>query len=101
MALEECKALGETYNKELESHLTDSSNFVPVRSAPNRRWQGIVWPASKDAIHEPETGVSTATLKEIGKASVKYQADFVSYDYRMTFCELIPDRKFTHVYKGT
>ena len=30
----------------------------------------MVWPQSRDAVHNPETGVNTELLKEVGRASV-------------------------------
>jgi probable 2-oxoglutarate dehydrogenase E1 component DHKTD1 len=43
-------------------------------------WKGMVWPASPAARQE-ETGVNSAVLSEVGKASVHVPKEFVSAVY--------------------
>ena len=43
-----------------------------------KQWAGLVWPASEDAVRNPETGVNQETLVKVGKASVDVPEDFVS-----------------------
>ena len=37
----------------------------------------MVWPRSKDAVHDPVTGVPLDTLEKVGKASVKVPEGYV------------------------
>ena len=41
------------------------------------QWSNMVWPASEEAISDPDTGVERETLKLIGRASVKVPDEFV------------------------
>ena len=43
-----------------------------------KQWAGLVWPASSDAVRNPETGVDQETLVKVGKSSVDVPEDFVS-----------------------
>lgn len=40
-------------------------------------WSGMVWPASKEAIRNPDTGLERQTLETVGKASVAVPEGFV------------------------
>jgi hypothetical protein len=49
------------------------------------QWSNMVWPASEEAISDPDTGVERETLKLIGRASVKVPEEFVrGSDYFFT-----------------
>ena len=39
----------------------------------------MVWPASKEAVFNPETGLEKETLLNVGRASVQVPDGFVSY----------------------
>jgi probable 2-oxoglutarate dehydrogenase E1 component DHKTD1 len=41
------------------------------------QWGSMVWPASEEAISDPDTGVERETLKVIGRASVKVPDEVV------------------------
>ena len=43
------------------------------------KWSEMVWPASAEAEHRPETGVGEEKLREIAGASVDVPSDFVSF----------------------
>ena len=43
------------------------------------KWSEMVWPASVEAEHKPETGVEEEKLRGIAKASVDVPSDFVSF----------------------
>ncbi|KAH9848789.1 dehydrogenase E1 and transketolase domain-containing protein 1 [Lenzites betulinus] len=40
------------------------------------QWKGLAWPANKDAVWDPETGVAGDTLKRVGRASVSVPEGF-------------------------
>lgn len=42
------------------------------------KWSGCVWPVSKEAVHQPDTGVEREVLIEVAKASVTLPDGFVS-----------------------
>lgn len=42
------------------------------------QWSSMVWPASKSAVNDPETGATRDTLVQVGKASVSIPNGFVS-----------------------
>ena len=42
------------------------------------QWSGCVWPASDNAIRNPDTGVNIDLLKQVVTASVKVPEGFVS-----------------------
>lgn len=47
--------------------------FAPVMDGA---WKGMVWPASEEANHDPETGVDRGLLEKVGRASVKVPENF-------------------------
>lgn len=61
----------------------------------------MVWPASEDAIWDPDTGVEAETLKTIAKASVKVPDGFVRELFIFYACLPVnpgPSRKYTRGY---
>ena len=66
-----------------------------------KQWAGLVWPASEDAVRNPETGVNQETLVKVGKASVDVPEDFVSR-VPMIQASVIEDpvRKYTPDFRG-
>ena len=54
------------------------ASFTPsYPSLLEEQWKGMVWPRSKDAVHDPVTGVPLDTLEKVGKASVKVPESYV------------------------
>ena len=41
-------------------------------------WSGMVWPASEEARHDPETGMDRTVLERVGRASIAVPEGFVS-----------------------
>jgi probable 2-oxoglutarate dehydrogenase E1 component DHKTD1 len=39
----------------------------------------MVWPASEEANHDPETGVDRTVLERVGRASIAVPEGFVSF----------------------
>ena len=66
-----------SYKTQLESELARMPSYVPTVSRLEEQWTGMVWPTSKDAIHDPVTGVDESILQKVGKASVAVPEDFV------------------------
>lgn len=62
----------------LESHLAQVESHTPTADMLQRKWEGMVWPASVDAVRDPDTGVDAHTLREVGAASVQVPDGFVS-----------------------
>ncbi|KAI0353832.1 dehydrogenase E1 and transketolase domain-containing protein 1 [Trametes cingulata] len=62
----------------LASELSAAASHKPgsVVSALQGQWKGLVWPASRDAVWDPETGVEVDTLKRVGRASVSTPEGF-------------------------
>jgi len=52
--------------------------YKPKSEMLEGKWSGLVWPNSKSAKHEPDTGVERDTLIEVARASVTLPEDFVS-----------------------
>lgn len=48
----------------------------PGLEDPQSPWKAMVWPQSKEAVHDPETGVQTTVLQEVGRASVDVPEGF-------------------------
>ena len=42
-------------------------------------WSGMVWPASEEAKHDPETGVDRTIFERVGRASIAVPGGFVSF----------------------
>ena len=66
-----------SYKTQLESELATTPSYVPTVSRLEEQWTGMVWPTSKDAIHDPATGVNESSLQKVGKASVAVPEGFV------------------------
>lgn len=62
----------------LASELAAASAHTPGShiSVLQGQWAGLTPPASKEAVHDPETGVEKATLQTVGKASVAVPEGF-------------------------
>ncbi|KAF9479328.1 dehydrogenase E1 and transketolase domain-containing protein 1 [Pholiota conissans] len=73
---EDINAVRSSYKGHLESELAKVPSYVPSASMLEGQWKGMVWPRSKDALHEPATGVDVDVLKDIGRASVKVPEGF-------------------------
>lgn len=76
---EEIANVRSAYKSHLESELSKVSTYAPTASMLEDQWKGIVWPASAEANHDPETGVDHDTLTRVGEASVAVPDGFVSY----------------------
>lgn len=72
------KSVRESYKAYLTEELAQSDSFKPEAQMLHKQWNGLVWPASEDAVGDPETGVDPATLVNVGKASVDVPEGFVS-----------------------
>ena len=55
------------------------ASYVPPPLTFQAEWSGIVWPASEEAIHDPETGVDRTVLERVGRASIAVPEGFVSF----------------------
>ncbi|ORX36355.1 Thiamin diphosphate-binding protein [Kockovaella imperatae] len=64
------------YESVLEDGLAKVDDFKPESDMLKGKWSKMVWPASKDAQHEPETGVEINELKAVAEASVKVPDSF-------------------------
>ncbi|KAI0367415.1 dehydrogenase E1 and transketolase domain-containing protein 1 [Pilatotrama ljubarskyi] len=62
----------------LTSELSAAASHQPgsAISVLQGQWKGLVWPASKDAVWDPETGVEVDTLKRVGRASISVPEGF-------------------------
>jgi hypothetical protein len=79
---EDAKAVRMTHKSYLEDELRKASTYVPSASKLSDQWHGMVWPANKEAVWDPETGLSDAVLRRVGEASVTMPPDFVRYILR-------------------
>ncbi|KAH9887940.1 dehydrogenase E1 and transketolase domain-containing protein 1 [Cubamyces lactineus] len=63
----------------LASELAAAASHKPgsTLSVLQGQWKGLVWPASREAVWDPETGVEQGTLKKVGRASVTVPEGFV------------------------
>jgi len=77
ISLEAAKAVRDGYKASLNTALADVVSYVPPPLKFEGAWKGMVWPASPDA-REEDTGVTSAVLKDVGKASVHVPGGFVS-----------------------
>jgi probable 2-oxoglutarate dehydrogenase E1 component DHKTD1 len=66
------------YKANLEQALSGVSSYRPAAPMLQEQWNGMVWPASKEASDDPVTGVNRDILVNIGKASVMVPDGFVS-----------------------
>ncbi|EJD52834.1 dehydrogenase E1 and transketolase domain-containing protein 1 [Auricularia subglabra TFB-10046 SS5] len=60
----------------LDNEVAAAAAFKPEADMLKAKWSGYVWPASKDALHSPVTGVDASLLREVGKASVTLPPHF-------------------------
>ncbi|KAI0676210.1 dehydrogenase E1 and transketolase domain-containing protein 1 [Trametes maxima] len=62
----------------LASELSAAASHMPgsTLSTLQGQWKDLVWPASKEAAWDPETGVEKDTLKRVGRASVSVPEGF-------------------------
>ena len=90
MSHDDATALRKSYKVCLEDHLSNVASYVPSASMLEDQWSGMVWPASKEADSNPDTGVDNKTLEHIGKASVAVPDGFVcSYSFVLSSFILI------------
>ena len=68
-----------SYKAHLEAELAKVASYVPPPLTFQAEWAGMVWPASEEAKHDPETGVDRAVLERVGRASIAVPEGFVSY----------------------
>jgi hypothetical protein len=71
------QALRASHKSHLESELSSAASYAPTASMCQGQWLGMVWPASVDAVWDPDTGVDEGTLRKVGEASVGVPNDFV------------------------
>lgn len=82
MSHDDATALRKSYKVRLEDHLSNVASYIPSASMLEDQWSGMVWPASKEADSNPDTGVDNKTLEHIGRASVAVPDGFVcSYSF--------------------
>ena len=55
------------------------TSYVPPPLTFHADWSGMVWPASEEARHDPETGVDRTVLERVGRASIAVPEGFVSF----------------------
>ena len=55
------------------------ASYVPPPLTFNADWSGMVWPASEESKHDPETGVDRTVLERVGRASIAVPEGFVSF----------------------
>jgi probable 2-oxoglutarate dehydrogenase E1 component DHKTD1 len=67
------------YKSTLDDGLSKVGSHVPSASMLEDQWTGMVWPASKQAIRNPDTGIERQILIKVGKASVNVPEGFVSH----------------------
>ncbi|KAG6864116.1 hypothetical protein C0991_012381, partial [Blastosporella zonata] len=66
----------EAHRTHLDVELAAVPSFKPTASMLQAQWSGMVWPASEDAVFEPETSVNEETLRTVGRASVAVPENF-------------------------
>ncbi|KDQ52171.1 hypothetical protein JAAARDRAFT_210725 [Jaapia argillacea MUCL 33604] len=70
---ESASSVRAAYKTHLETALSKVESYRPPSASSTLgqgQWKGIVWPASKDAEPDVETGVEGTKLREVGRASV-------------------------------
>ncbi|KAF8957827.1 Transketolase, pyrimidine binding domain-containing protein [Flammula alnicola] len=65
-----------SYKTHLEAELAKVPSYFPFASMLEEQWNGMVWPASVEAEHDPVTGVDREILERVGKASVTVPEGF-------------------------
>ncbi|CAL1698812.1 unnamed protein product [Somion occarium] len=73
---ESATSLRSSYKAFLNDELSEADSYVPKASMLEKQWNGIVWPATPEAVRNPDTGVDIQTLKDIGKASIYFPESF-------------------------
>lgn len=68
----------EEHKAHLEAELARVEAYQPKAKMLKEQWAGCVWPASKEAVHNPETGVREEVLRDVARASVSVPDGFVS-----------------------
>lgn len=76
MTSEEILSLRTDYKAHLDTALAQVPTYVPSQTMLKNQWEGMVWPTSPEAAHEPETGVPREVLSRVVKASVEVPAGF-------------------------
>ena len=71
------KSVRASYKAELEAELARAGEHVPSASMLQDQWSGMVWPASPEAVRDPQTGVAREVLEQVGRASVTVPNGFV------------------------
>ncbi len=77
MSKESATSLRTSYKSYLNDQLSSVDSYVPKASMLEKQWKGLVWPASPEAIPDPETGVERPVLAEVGRASTVVPEGFV------------------------
>lgn len=73
----EASSLRDSYKSHLNDQLAIADEYTPSANMLQAQWKGIVWPASPEATTTTiDTGVDTASLVNIGKASVRVPEGF-------------------------
>lgn len=73
----EASSLRDSYKSHLNDQLAIADEYTPSANMLQAQWKGIVWPASPEATTATiDTGVDTASLVNIGKASVRVPEGF-------------------------
>lgn len=82
MTVEEVADIRKSHRVFLEEKLTAVPSFEPASPSPSEQWSSMVWPASDKAKKNPDTGVSEAILRDVGKASVTISSEgFVRFHH--------------------
>lgn len=77
MTAEDIMSLRTDYKAYLDTALTQVPSYHPESNMLQKQWQSMVWPFSTQAVHSPDTGVSSETLETLAKASVDVPTGFV------------------------
>ncbi|KAI0786303.1 dehydrogenase E1 and transketolase domain-containing protein 1 [Abortiporus biennis] len=73
---ESASSLRSSYKTYLNEELSKAESYTPKPCMLEKQWKGLVWPASSDAIRDPETGIDNSVLKNVGKASTTVPEGF-------------------------
>lgn len=73
----DAKAGRAKYQSQLTEALEQAQDFKPTSEMLGGKWKDIVWPATSAADPDPETGLPTDRLAEVGRASVSLPDSFV------------------------
>ncbi|KDQ09592.1 hypothetical protein BOTBODRAFT_116863 [Botryobasidium botryosum FD-172 SS1] len=76
LTAEKAASLRTSYKKHLDEQLQAVPAFAPEANMLKAQWSDMRWPATEEAVQDPETGVDEATLKRVGKESVTVPVDF-------------------------